>query len=271
MLPGFEEEFAHVQSFLMVTAICMARLAPIFKLVPFMGSSHLNAPIRNAIILSITFLVYPAVIAGAPAEGIEFSITMGLVVVKEIVIGVMLGFLISLIFYMASGVGFIVDNQRGMSSAQGADPLAGETSTPLGNTIFFTLVVLFIAGGGFLSFFGLLIESYSFWPVFSFSPNFQSTAMETFFASQLDIIMYGIAVLGAPMLIICFLVDFGMGMMNRFAPQLNVFFLSMPIKSGLSMVLLIIYWSVLFTVLKQGLKEQQLLLETFKELLTKVT
>jgi type III secretion protein T len=95
--------------------------------------------------------------------------------------------------------------------------------------------------------------------------------METFFASQLDVIMYGIAVLGAPMLIICFLVDFGMGMMNRFAPQLNVFFLSMPIKSGLSMVLLIIYWSVLFTVLKQGLKEQQLLLETFKELLTKVT
>jgi type III secretion protein T len=53
------------------------------------------------------------------------------------------------------------------------------------------------------------------------------------------------------MLLICFLVDFGMGLMNRFAPQLNVFFLAMPVKSGLSMALMTVYWLAMFSVLSR--------------------
>ena len=38
-----------------------------------------------------------------------------------------------------------------------------------------------------------------------------------------------------------FLATLGLGLVNRTAPQLNVFFLSMPIKSALGIAMLVIY------------------------------
>ena len=43
------------------------------------------------------------------------------------------------------------------------------------------------------------------------------------------------------MIILMFLATLGLGLVNRTAPQLNVFFLSMPVKSALGVAMLIIY------------------------------
>jgi type III secretion protein T len=53
-----------------------------------------------------------------------------------------------------------------------------------------------------------------------------------------------------PVIIVLFFAEFGLGLMNRFAPQLNVFILSMPIKSGLAMFLFVIYMEFLFDYFK---------------------
>ena len=48
-------------------------------------------------------------------------------------------------------------------------------------------------------------------------------------------------VISAPVIIIMFLATIGLGLVNRTAPQLNVFFLSMPVKSALGIAMLVIY------------------------------
>jgi type III secretion protein T len=48
-------------------------------------------------------------------------------------------------------------------------------------------------------------------------------------------------VISAPIIIVMFLATLGLGLVNRTAPQLNVFFLSMPIKSALGIALLVVY------------------------------
>jgi type III secretion protein T len=150
----------------------------------------------------------------------------------------------------------MIDNQRGASMADSMDPLSGESSSPLGNLVLQTLVMIFIVTGGLAAFVGILLGSYKLWPPFSFSPDLSSAALAALFRQQLDLLMRFVVLLSAPALIICFLTDFGMGLMNRFAPQLNVFFLSMPVKSGLATALLIAYWVVLFGVLKSRVAEQ---------------
>ena len=42
-----------------------------------------------------------------------------------------------------------------------------------------------------------------------------------------------------PILLMLFLAEFGLGMISCFAPQLNVFFMAMPVKSWLSMFFLL--------------------------------
>ena len=48
-------------------------------------------------------------------------------------------------------------------------------------------------------------------------------------------------IIAAPVIIVMFLATIGLGFVNRTAPQLNVFFLSMPIKSAIGVALLIVY------------------------------
>ena len=60
-----------------------------------------------------------------------------------------------------------------------------------------------------------------------------------------DNLLTSIVLLGGPVIFILFLSEFGLGMVTRFAPQLNVFFLAMPIKSALAMFFFILYLTYL--------------------------
>jgi type III secretion protein T len=69
------------------------------------------------------------------------------------------------------------------------------------------------------------------------------------------------------MMIMMFLSDMGLGLMNRFAQQLNVFTLSMPIKSALALFVLILYLPILFGFLKDEFTSAFVLLKDAKYLL----
>jgi type III secretion protein T len=52
--------------------------------------------------------------------------------------------------------------------------------------------------------------------------------------------------LAAPVLLAMFLTELGLALVSRFAPQLQVFFLAMPIKSALGILVLMVYAGTLF-------------------------
>jgi type III secretion protein T len=233
---------------LLVISVAMARLVPIFQIVPFLGGRHLSVLVRNSIAFAMAAFLAPWLARSAPEGSLEFAALLPLLA-KEVALGTIFGFVTSLAFYAASGIGFLVDNQRGSSMAQEVDPLSGEETSPLGSLTFETLTMVFIAGGGFALFFQALLSTYAFWPVFSFWPDWTATPLRELILSQFGWFMATMVTLSAPMLLVCFLVDFGMGLMNRFAPQLNVFFLAMPVKSALVLALMVVYWGAMFETL----------------------
>jgi type III secretion protein T len=236
------------QRFLVLSGIAMARLGPVFQIVPFLGGRHLTALTRNALAMSLAMFLVPWLRREGAGVTMEFSVVMPLLA-KEVALGTIFGFLSSLAFYAASGVGNLVDNQRGMSMAQDADPMTGEQSSPLGSVMLQTLIMLFIATGGLALFFQAILTSYSFWSPFQFWPTWTNDPLRMLIVDNFGWYMTTIIVLAGPMMLVCFLVDFGMGLMNRFAPQMNVFFLAMPVKSALVMALMLLYWGGMFTVL----------------------
>jgi type III secretion protein T len=54
--------------------------------------------------------------------------------------------------------------------------------------------------------------------------------------------------LAGPVAAICLLTDVSLGLINRFASQLNVYVLAMPIKSGMAMFILVAYYSLLLSL-----------------------
>ena len=243
------EVITYLKHVLFVISMTMPRIIAIFSILPFFNKT-LQGQIRNSIAFSFALILYPVVSDSIPKEiNMLFVI---LIICKEVIIGMIIGFTVSVIFWAIEGIGFVIDNQRGSTMAVVFDPFFGEQTSIFGSLLLQFMTVLFFVSGGFLVMLSGIFESYQIWPIFSLLPRLD-TSFCLFFLNQVDNLMKLIVLFAAPILIAIFISEFGLGLINRFAPQLNVFFLSMPIKSGIACFLMILYLSFLYTFLKDQL------------------
>ncbi len=103
----------------------------------------------------------------------------------------------------------------------------------------------FFVCGGFLLILGVLYDSFQLWPLFQWRPTLRADTVPLLIA-QLDRLMRMTLLFGAPVIVSMFLSELGLALVSRFVPQLQVFFLAMPIKSALAILVLIMYSATLF-------------------------
>jgi type III secretion protein T len=161
----------------------------------------------------------------------------------------MIGYVLSVPFWAVKATGFLIDMQRGVMSAMFFSHTTGNMTSPLGNLFSLLLTTLLLTTGGFLTLLETLFLSYQTWPmdqfVFGTSPE-----IVTFFLKQLDLLLYTSLLLAGPVLGIMFLIDIGTGLVGRFLPQLNIFLVAMPIKSGVTFLMLALYITFLANYMK---------------------
>ena len=224
---------------ILAAILAMARIGGAFAICPALTESMIPGVVRRAMVLGISLLVVPSILNGMPPgepNGWMFS----LVAFKEALIGFLLGFFAAIPFWVAENIGNFIDNQRGATMGEVYSPLSGAQVSTLG--IFFTQIVstIFFVGGVIFIFLTALYKSYAIFPVFregiSFAPDAPLQMLTT-----LDGMLKTTVVIAAPVIIVMFLATIGLGLVNRTAPQLNVFFLSMPVKSALGIAMLVIY------------------------------
>ena len=225
---------------IMVTVtFTLPRMIAALTVSPFFAQQFITGICRQVVIISLSIVAIPMVQAsGVPAD-MDTLFLIG-VLMKELSIGLLLGFVTGMAFWIAEGTGFFIDNQRGSSMAEMFDPMSGESTSPFGLLFARVIGVFFFMGGGFMAFLTIMYDSYVHWPVFSWFPTLRP-GFDLVFLNVLDDMMGLIVTFAAPLVIAMFLAEFGMGLMNRFSPQLNVFFLAMPVKSGIASLLIIFY------------------------------
>ena len=217
----------------------MARIGGAMTVCPALSESMIPGVARRAAIFGFAFLVIPYIKELMP-PGEPLWWMFALVAAKEALIGFLIGFFGAVPFWVAENIGNFIDNQRGATMGEVYSPLSGAQVSTTG--IFFTQIVstMFFVGGAVFLLLGAVYASYMIWPVFSEGVNFVGDAPLVILGS-LDGMLRQTVVIAAPVIIIMFLATVGLGLVNRTAPQLNVFFLSMPIKSALGVAMLIVY------------------------------
>ena len=230
-----------VKGFLSALSLVQARLMPLFLLAPFMNRSMVPRTIAFGLAAGLGLLIAPMLLPYKLPSGIELIMLL----TKEALIGVVLGYALALPFWTMEAVGFIVDNQRGASMSATLNPMTGHDSSPLGMLVGFAFITYFFVSGGLQWVLSLIYDSYRMWPPLTFWPNWGPDSAAVLM-KQLNGFVLTSLLLAAPVLVAMFLTELGLAFVSRFAPQLQVFFLAMPIKSALGIFVMILYASTLF-------------------------
>lgn len=252
----FTAIFQQLELFANLTAFVlgMPRLFALITVAPFFGASVVTGQVRFVLVLALYLPLHPVLteslvpeITLSPSLDLATGGRIALLLAKETLLGLILGFLAGIVFWAVQSAGFFMDNQRGASMAEGADILSGEQSSPLGQLLFQSLTYLFYTTGAFLAFLGVVYASYEIWPVTQPLPAVSGLALPLYFASKLGWLMALMLLLAGPIAAACLLTDISLGLVNRFAAQLNVYILAMPIKCGLVAFLLCFYFGLLLS------------------------
>jgi type III secretion protein T len=224
--------------------LCLPRAYGFLLSALLFSQSSMTRMGRNGLIIVLCFPLVPVVHGSIDEITLEPGPVI-LIVAKEFVIGFILGYAVGWIFWAVQSAGALIDNQRGAAIAESIDPLQGHQSSPLGNLFSQAITVYMFITGALLFLVGILYQSFALWPVTSAFPDL-TPRFPAFAFSILDYGMRLALVYAAPVVVIMFLAEMSLAMISRFAPQLQVFILAMPIKSGLAIFILILYVGVLF-------------------------
>lgn len=245
--------------------LSLMRLAPIMAIVPFLGKGV--APIMGRVALmlalAVTFLPFIASHTQAP---ISFNTAFVQYSLKELVIGFVMGFFMSIPFMMVETGGTIIDYLRGASIMRSQDPTTKSQSSPIGTFYNLMLILVFFQIKGPFIFFDALIKSYKLVPVTAFFNPDLVMRHSAFWTSAFNLVNEVVTIglqLAAPCLVAILMAELFLGIANRLAPQVQIAMLGMPIKSFLGIGVM---WAGWFFILKQFANHGYNWLKTFNYL-----
>jgi type III secretion protein T len=239
-------EFAHLspQTILSAFFLTLARLIPIMALAPFFGAKTLPVSIRMMFAISLCAILLPQNIFALHAE-IPMDSTYVLFLLKELFIGFILGYLVAMPFYIAQSSGSLIDHIRGSASLQVTDPTTSTQTGPVGIFYNYVLIAVFFAVGGPFLFINAISMSFDLIPINQLL-NSQFFSMKIpFWPLIVGLLNHILAIsiqLGAPSIIGILMAEMFLGIANRMAPQVQIVFLGIPLKSWVGLALLAAAW-----------------------------
>ena len=238
------------QSLWRVVLLTFMRVAVIVGLAPFLGAKIIPGTARAALALALTLVFLPTVLFYTNMSYIT-DYQFIIFACKEIFIGFILGFISAAPFYVVQSSGILIDYLRGSSMMMAQDPTMQAQSSPIGIMFNNYLIVLFYAMEGPLLFFDAVTTSFQLFPVDQMiSPLFfkmNDPIWQTILSLTSTIFNLSIE-LAAPPLLAILMAEMFLGIANRLAPQVQIAFLGMSLKSLLGLILL---WAGWLFILKQ--------------------
>lgn len=214
-----------------------ARTVPLAWSVPAFGGPAFPLQLRLAFGVGMAWLTWPLL------AGTELPATAGgwaLLVAREMMVGVVMGFVCACVFRAAEAAGGLVDGLRGTAASVPLAGPEGAPSTPLGVLLLLLTCAIFCEIGGVGHTATALARSYDAIPLagpLSIEPAARGAAWLVVAASG-KLIESAIG-LAAPVLLALLLADLVLGMVGRLVPRIPVYAHAVPLKAllGLAAVL----------------------------------
>jgi flagellar biosynthetic protein FliR len=225
--------FPDVSEFALFTLV-LGRLAGIFSAIPLFGGKSVPARIKVATVFAMTLVFFPVVRAKMPQLPAD-SISLGLVMVREALVGLSLGLLSQVIFSAVEFCGQIIGTQMGFTVSSLFDPALGTQVSNMSVLQNLLAMLLFMTLGMHHVFIRAIVESYAVLPVGAW--HMSGELVRFIIATTTGVFILGIK-LAAPVAVSILAATMALGVMARSFPQMNIFMISFPLNIGLGFLIL---------------------------------
>lgn len=226
-----------VPAFLLI----LCRITAFFVSSPVFSSRGVPNIFKVGIAFFISIIAYLLFGVGkiVPPDG-----TYILLIIREVMIGLLIGFVAQMFFSIVQIAGSFIDMQIGFGIANVIDPLTGMSSPVTGNFKYIFVVLLFLGMNGHHYFIDGIMQSFEWMPIDQ-NNFFKRIADGTIHEFVLTTFVQSFTIafqVAAPLIVALFLTDTALGFLARTAPQFNVFAIGIPFKLliGLAVLLLLV-------------------------------
>lgn len=216
--------------------LIFVRTLGIFSAAPIFGHKNIPTTVRICLSFMLCLILLPTIAPISP-EILRNVFLLAEAVIREAIVGLVIGFVANMIFLAIQLAGDAVDIQIGFGLANIADPLQGTQSSLVGQFQYIIGTLLFLAMNGHHMILAALVRSFRIVPLNGavFHPEVAGRILDLltmFFVVGLQI--------AAPVMLTVFLTDMALGLLGRTVPQMNLLMVGFPVKILVGMTFLLV-------------------------------
>lgn len=234
-------------SFLPVLAatylLIFARIGTMLMMLPGLGAVAVSTRIRLTIALGLAAVLFP-LHRNAYQVDLRSLSSLITLLAQELLVGAVLGIAANIAVSALQFTGSVVAQQLGLGFISQVDPTQGEQGILVGNFLVMLGLVLLFATDMHHLVIGALHDSYTLFSPGELPPFGDAAALATRTVAG----AFRIAVqLSAPFLVFGILFNLGLGVLSRLMPQMQVYFVGVPLSIGVGFLILMVVLGAMMT------------------------
>lgn len=201
---------------------------------PALGETSVPARVRLILSLSITLIIYGLIRESMPLIP-NSPIELAMMITKEVLIGLMIGLSIRLLVTALHVAGTVIAMQTGLAMAQAFDPAQGGQSSLVATFMTLLGVVFVFVTDTHHILISAMHNSYTLFPIGL--PLVLGDFAELITDTVANSFKLGIQI-ASPFIVYALVFNAGLGVVARLVPQIQVFFVAMPINIAMGFIIL---------------------------------
>jgi len=234
------------KTYLIPFLLVFSRMLAFFSVAPLFSIS--GFPNQGKIALAGFLSIMILFLRGMHVTPIELDyITIAGQMLGEILVGLVMGFIVGLVFAALQLAGYLMGFQMGFAVANVLDPMGRDQASVLGEFIFLFGLLSFLNIDGHHILLKGMVDSYDIIPIGGLhagggAMEMMATMFQTYFSTALKVAL--------PVLGIVLMLDISLGIVARTVPQMNVFFVGLPLKTLVGIFVLYLSFTFLNELMK---------------------
>jgi flagellar biosynthetic protein FliR len=225
--------------------LVFARVGTMIMLLPGFGTMGVPARVRLVLALAIALALTPQVQSAYSGASPSSVTQLTFLIAQEVTCGLLVGAMAAIIMSALQVAGFLIASQIGLAYAQTIDPTQNTQGAVVGNFMtMLGLVAIFATNMHHLAI-GAIAGSYRMLPPGGVLPTADMAELVIRLVSGSFALGFQLA---APFLVFGFAVYAGLGLLARLMPQLQIFFVAVPINILAGFVILMALLGSMITV-----------------------